>query len=103
MFKPKVFVKAETKDVDLDVLTSDIKNPSSVQNFLTSISTLYPVGFVAHSEAEVHAAYEAALKAGVRNKISPGPQEYYDLRYYAAQVMDPDGYTLEFVYKSWQH
>ena len=24
-------------------------------------------------------------------------------RYYAAQVADADGYTLEFVYKSWQH
>ena len=22
---------------------------------------------------------------------------------YAAQVADPDGYTLEFVFKSWQH
>ena len=28
---------------------------------------------------------------------------YYDPRYYAAKVLDPDGYSLEFVYKSWQH
>ena len=28
---------------------------------------------------------------------------YYDPRYYAANVLDPDGYSLEFVYKSWQH
>jgi hypothetical protein len=24
-------------------------------------------------------------------------------RYYAANVLDPDGYSLEAVYKSWQH
>ena len=28
---------------------------------------------------------------------------FYDPRYYAAQVRDPDGYSLEFVYKPWQH
>jgi hypothetical protein len=28
---------------------------------------------------------------------------YYDPRYYAGNVLDPDGYSLEFVYKSWQH
>ncbi len=27
----------------------------------------------------------------------------YDPRYYAAQVRDLDGYSPEFVYKSWQH
>lgn len=61
------------------------------------------VGFIAHSEAEVRSAHEAALQAGAVNKITPGPQAYYDPRYYAGQVTDPDGYTLEFVYKPWQH
>jgi len=28
---------------------------------------------------------------------------YYDPRYYAANVFDPDGYNLEAVYKSSQH
>jgi hypothetical protein len=27
----------------------------------------------------------------------------YDPRYYAGNVFDPDGYSLEFVFKSWQH
>ena len=27
---------------------------------------------------------------------------YYDPRYYAANVFDPDGYSLEAVYMSWQ-
>ena len=61
------------------------------------------VGFVAHSQADVVAAHQAALAAGATQKIPPGPMAYYDPRYYAAQVTDLDGYTLEFVFKSWQH
>ena len=61
------------------------------------------VGFVADSEKAVQAAYDAALAAGAISKHVPGPQLHYDPRYYAAQVLDLDGYTLEFVYKSWQH
>ncbi|WP_336273307.1 VOC family protein [Vreelandella indica] len=61
------------------------------------------VGFVAASEEEVNAAYAEALTAGATAIHPPGPQLHYDPRYYAAQVRDLDGYTLEFVYKSWQH
>jgi len=34
---------------------------------------------------------------------APGARLHYDPRYYAANVLDPDGYSLEFVHKSWQH
>ncbi|WP_286903012.1 VOC family protein [Vreelandella sedimenti] len=61
------------------------------------------VGFVAASEEEVNAAYAEAMSAGATEIHPPGPQLHYDPRYYAAQVRDLDGYTLEFVYKSWQH
>ncbi|WP_395675276.1 VOC family protein [Inquilinus sp.] len=61
------------------------------------------VGFVAHSEAEVKAAHAAALAAGAEEIHPPGPQLHYDPRYYAAQARDPDGHSLEFVFKSWQH
>ena len=61
------------------------------------------LGFVANSEAEVQAAHAAALVAGAEEIHPPGPQPHYDPRYYAAQVRDPDGYSLEFVFKSWQH
>lgn len=61
------------------------------------------VGFVANSESEVQAAHAAALRVGAQNLHGPGPQLHYDPRYYAAQVRDPDGYSLEFVYKDWQH
>ena len=61
------------------------------------------IGFVADSEAMVDAAHAAAIAAGGRQIHPPGPQLHYDPRYYAAQVADPDGYSLEFVFKSWQH
>ena len=69
--------------------------------------TPYPqavhVGFVADSEAMVNRAYTEAIAAGATDIHPPGAQRHYDPRYYAAQVRDPDGYSLEFVYKSWQH
>jgi len=61
------------------------------------------VGFVADSRAMVDDAYRAAMDAGATELHPPGTQLHYDARYYAAQVIDPDGYSLEFVYKSWQH
>ena len=61
------------------------------------------VGFVANSQSEVDAAYAAAIAAGATDNGAPGARLYYDPRYYAANVLDPDGYSLEFVYKSWQH
>ena len=61
------------------------------------------VGFVAGSEAEVDAAYAAAIAAGATGNGEPAARLYYDPRYYAGNVLDPDGHSLEFVYKSWQH
>ena len=61
------------------------------------------VGFVAGSTAEVDAFYQAAIAAGAGDLGAPGARLHYDPRYYAANVTDPDGYSLEAVYKSWQH
>ncbi|MGF6768218.1 catechol 2,3-dioxygenase-like lactoylglutathione lyase family enzyme [Paraburkholderia sp. GAS199] len=61
------------------------------------------VGFVADNKREVDAAFAAAMAAGASEIHPPGAQLHYDPRYYAAQVRDPDGYSLEFVYKEWQH
>ncbi|MGF6488532.1 VOC family protein [Pseudomonas frederiksbergensis] len=61
------------------------------------------VGFVANSKAEVNAAYTAAMENGAVDNGAPGARLYYDPNYYAANVLDPDGYSLEFVYKNWQH
>ena len=61
------------------------------------------VGFVADSKAHVDAAYAAAMQEGGVGNGSPGARLHYDPDYYAANVLDPDGYSLEFVYKKWQH
>src|SRR5882724_10032715 len=61
------------------------------------------IGFVAKSEAEVNAFCEAAMAAGATDNGKPSARLYYDPRYYAANVFDPDGYSLEAVHKSWQH
>lgn len=61
------------------------------------------VGFVANSKEQVQEAFSRAINAGAVEKIAPSALEYYDPRYFAAQVTDPDGYSIEFVYKSWQH
>ncbi|WP_431258697.1 VOC family protein [Roseateles chitinivorans] len=61
------------------------------------------VGFVASSRHAVDDAYAAAMAAGAADNGAPGARPYYDPRYYAANVLDPDGYSLEFVYKPWQH
>ena len=45
----------------------------------------------------------AALHQGAVDNGPPGARLHYDPDYYAANVLDPDGYSLEFVYKKWQH
>ena len=61
------------------------------------------IGFVADGRDAVDAAYAAAMAAGATDNGPPAARDYYDPRYYAANVFDPDGYSLEFVFKSWQH
>ncbi|TDN43518.1 hypothetical protein [Azoarcus indigens] len=53
------------------------------------------LGFVANSEDALRAFHGAALAAGART--------YYDPRYEAANILDPDGCSVEAVYKRWQH
>jgi catechol 2,3-dioxygenase-like lactoylglutathione lyase family enzyme len=61
------------------------------------------IGFVANSRKQVDAAYRAALAAGATGNGAPGVRLYYSPRYHAANILDPDGYSIEFVYKNWQH
>jgi len=57
-------------------------------------------GFAASSIEQVDAFYRAAIAAGARDNISPRPRLEYYPGYYAADVLDPDGYSLEVVHKS---
>ncbi len=56
------------------------------------------IAFRAASVAEVNAFHRAALAAGGRDNGPPGPRPRYHPGYYAAFVLDPDGYNIEAVF-----
>ncbi|MGI4791967.1 MAG: VOC family protein [Janthinobacterium lividum] len=56
--------------------------------------------FVAESPNAVDAFYKAAMEVGAQDNISPRARLEYDPGYYAADVLDPDGYSIEVVHKS---
>jgi catechol 2,3-dioxygenase-like lactoylglutathione lyase family enzyme len=51
--------------------------------------------FAAPAPASVDAFHAAALREGGRDNGAPGPRPDYAPDYYAAFVVDPDGYRLE--------
>ena len=51
--------------------------------------------FVSPSRTGVDAFHAAALEKGGRDNGSPGLRADYDANYYAAFVVDPDGYRIE--------
>ena len=51
--------------------------------------------FVAPTRASVDAFHAAALTAGGKSNGAPGLRESYGPNYYAAFVVDPDGYRIE--------
>ncbi len=55
------------------------------------------LAFAARSHAHVRAFHEAALAAGGRDNGAPGFRPRYHAHYYAAFVLDPDGYNIEAV------
>ena len=59
------------------------------------------IGLVATTHDEVDETYASAMAAGATDNGAPGDRTYYGPRYYAANVLDPDGYSLEFVHKNW--
>lgn len=55
------------------------------------------IAFRATSKKQVQAFYRAALQAGGRCNGEPGLRPHYHAGYYAAYVLDPDGYNIEAV------
>ncbi len=51
--------------------------------------------FQSETRAGVRAFYEAAMNAGAVSDFAPGIVEEYHPSYYAAFVLDPDGYKIE--------
>lgn len=57
------------------------------------------VAFNAESRGAVDAFYEAALRSGGKSNGEPGLRLQYGKSYYAAFMIDPDGWRLEVVCK----
>lgn len=55
------------------------------------------VAFAAATRAQVREFYKAALAAGGRDHGAPGLRAHYHAHYYAAFVIDFDGYNVEAV------
>ena len=58
-------------------------------------STGFHLAFAAPSRAAVDRFHEAALRAGGTDDGAPGLRPQFGPDYYAAFVLDPDGYKLE--------
>lgn len=63
-------------------------------------SSTVHVGFVAKDHAEVEEFHKAAVAAGAQSKELPRVFPEYYPGYYAAWILDPDGYEIEVVNKS---
>lgn len=59
----------------------------------------FHLAFDAPSRAAVDAFHSAALAEGGRDAGPPGPRPHYGAAYYAAFVIDLDGYKLEAVHQ----
>ena len=57
----------------------------------------FHLAFAAPSRAAVDAFHAAALRCGGRDDGAPGLRRQYGPSYYAAFVIDPDGYRVEAV------
>lgn len=59
----------------------------------------FHLAFAASSRAAVDAFHAAAVASGGTDNGPPGLRPHYGPDYYAAFVIDPDGYPLEAVFK----
>lgn len=59
------------------------------------------IAFKAVSEEQVNEFYREAISNGGKCNGPPGYRKDYCPGYYAAFVLDPDGYNIEALYRSW--
>lgn len=74
-------------DGDIDFVIADKDRPGEANH----------IAFRAATRAQVDAFHAAALAAGGRDNGAPGPRPHYGATYYAAFVLDPDGFNVEAV------
>ena len=76
------------------VFTISLKRSTQNLQLSTSWPADYPI-FAAPTPEAVNAFHTAALKSGGRDNGPPGLRADYGPGYFAAFVIDPDGYRIE--------
>jgi catechol 2,3-dioxygenase-like lactoylglutathione lyase family enzyme len=80
------------------VFLGSLRKPSSLWISVSSSAGALEVSLLAGGPDSVDAFHAAAVAAGARSASEPGMRpEYRD--YYAARVLDPDGNSIEAVYR----
>jgi catechol 2,3-dioxygenase-like lactoylglutathione lyase family enzyme len=74
-------------DGEIDFVIADKDRPGEANH----------VAFRAATRGQVDAFHAAALAAGGRDNGAPGLRPHYGATYYAAFVLDPDGFNVEAV------
>ena len=73
--------------------------PSSLWLSETEADGSVQVSLAAVAPEAVDAFHAAALSAGARTEYEPGIRPEYNSEYYAARVLDPDGNSIEAVFR----
>ena len=90
-------VLAEERDGPATVVLFGIETPEFVIGDKDRPGEANHVAFRAGSRGDVDAFHAAALAAGGKDNGAPGVRERYGPTYYAAFVLDPDGFNIEAV------
>lgn len=90
-------IVAEEKDGEATVVMFGTGEPEFVIADKDRPGEANHVAFRAETRAQVDAFHAAALAAGGRDNGGPGVRENYGPTYYAAFVLDPNGFNIEAV------
>lgn len=90
-------ILAEERDGEATVVMFGIGEPEFVIADKDRPGEGNHVAFRAGNRAQVDAFHAAALAAGGRDNGAPGLRQRYGPTYYAAFVLDPDGFNIEAV------
>ena len=77
--------------LDLGIVEADADHP---------VTRHLHVAFAARSENEVDAFWRRGVEAGYANDGEPGPRPQYSPDYYGGFLLDPDGNSVEAVYRA---
>lgn len=87
----------EQKDGEATVVMFGVDGPEFILADKDRPAEATHIAFRADTRAQVDAFYMAARSAGGRDNGSPGLRPDYGPNYYAAFVLDPDGFNVEAV------